>query len=71
VVAQTIENLKRLGHDDMIVWVMEANARGRRFYEGIGGETIADSRQSFEIEGTPIWEIAYGFRPLPVLSVKR
>ena len=70
-VAKVVEGLNRLGHADMILWVMEANARGRRFYDGIGGEAIAGSRQSFEIEGTPIWEIAYGFRPLPDLSAKR
>ena len=29
---------------------------------------IANSRQSFEIDGTTIWEVAYGFRPLPVAS---
>ena len=70
-VAQVVAGLKRLGHSDMILWVMEANARGRRFYDGIGGSVIAGSRQSFEIEGTPIWEIAYGFRPLPDLGAKR
>ena len=71
VVARVVEGLKRLGHGDMILWVMEANARGRRFYDGIGGTPIEGARQSFEIEGTPIWEIAYGFRPLPDLSAKR
>ena len=71
MVARVAEGLKRLGHADMIVWVMEANARGRRFYEGIGGYTIENSRQSFEIEGTAIWEIAYGFRPLPAIDLNR
>ena len=70
-VANVVEGLKRLGHGDMILWVMQANARGRRFYEGIGGAAIEGSRQSFEIEGTPIWEIAYGFRPLPAIAVNR
>ncbi len=68
---QAIEGLKRLGHDDMILWVMEANTRGRRFYDGIGGRVVPGSRQSFAIDGTTIWEIAYGFRPLPDLSAKR
>jgi GNAT superfamily N-acetyltransferase len=71
VVAQVVAGLKRLGHSDMILWVMEANARGRRFYDGIGGTVIAGARQSFEIDGTTIWEIAYGFRPLPDLPLTR
>ena len=55
--------------NDMIVWVMEANERGRRFYEKIlSGALVPGSRQSFEIEGAEIWEIAYGFRPLPSLK---
>jgi ribosomal protein S18 acetylase RimI-like enzyme len=57
------------GLNDMIVWVMEANTRGRRFYEKIlGGAIVEGSRQSFEIAGATIWEIAYGFRPLPLLK---
>jgi len=70
-VREVVAGLKRMGHADMILWVMEANARGRRFYESIGGGVIPDSRQSFEIDSTAIWEIAYGFRPLPDLAVKR
>jgi GNAT superfamily N-acetyltransferase len=70
-VRDVVRGLARLGHDDMIVWVMEANARGRRFYEGIGGAVVHGSRQSFEIDGRAIWEIAYGFRPLPDLAAKR
>jgi len=57
--------LARLGHVNMMLWVMEDNARGRRFYERAGGVVIANSRQSFAIDDHTIWEIAYGFRPLP------
>jgi len=64
-----VRDLATQGLNDMIVWVMEANERGRRFYEKIlGGAVVEGSRQSFEIEGTAIWEIAYGFRPLPLLK---
>jgi GNAT superfamily N-acetyltransferase len=60
--------LKRLGHDDMIVWVMEANTRARKFYEHLKGVVeIEHSRKSFEIAGTTLGEMAYGLRPLPVL----
>lgn len=61
-----VRDLAAQGLNDMIVWVMEANERGRRFYEKIlSGVAVPDSRQSFEIEGAMVWEIAYGFRPLP------
>jgi L-amino acid N-acyltransferase YncA len=61
-----VRDLAAQGLNDMIVWVMEANERGRRFYEKIlGGAVVPGSRQSFDIDGTEIWEIAYGFRPLP------
>ncbi|HEY7976868.1 MAG TPA: GNAT family N-acetyltransferase [Rhizomicrobium sp.] len=61
-----VRDLAAQGLNDMIVWVMEANARGRRFYEKLpGGAVVPDSRKSFDIDGAEIWEIAYGFRPLP------
>lgn len=64
-----VRDLSAQGLNDMIVWVIEANARGRRFYETIlGGVIVEGSRQSFEIAGATIWEIAYGFRPLPLLK---
>jgi ribosomal protein S18 acetylase RimI-like enzyme len=64
-----VRDLAAQGLNDMIVWVMEANERGRRFYKTIlGGMVVPNSRQSFEIENVPIWEIAYGFRPLPLLK---
>ncbi|HXC55592.1 MAG TPA: GNAT family N-acetyltransferase [Rhizomicrobium sp.] len=71
MVAEVARGLARLGHGDMILWVMEANARGRRFYDSVGGAVIAASRRSFDIGGATIWEIAYGFRPLPVAAAKR
>jgi len=70
-VREVVRGLARMGHGDMIVWVMEANSRGRRFYESIGGAIVPASRQSFEIDGRTIWEIAYGFRPLPDPAPKR
>jgi GNAT superfamily N-acetyltransferase len=60
-----ILGLSRLGHSDMMLWVMEDNARGQRFYQQAGGVVVAGSRRSFSIHDTTIWEIAYGFRPLP------
>jgi len=62
---EAMERLKALGHEDMLLWVIENNERARRFYERFGGILIADSRRSFEIDGATIREVAYGFRPLP------
>lgn len=67
LVADAIRGLKELGHSDMILWVMENNARGRNFYESrLGMTQVEGARQSFEIDGRTIWEVAYGLRPLPV-----
>lgn len=64
--------LIRLGHDDMIVWVMEANTRGRNFYEkNLAMALVSGSRQSFEIAGQEIWEVAYGLRPLSLRPANR
>jgi L-amino acid N-acyltransferase YncA len=66
VLRDVTAGLRRLGHNDMIVWVMEANARGRNFYENVLHARLVDgSRQSFAIDGTTIWEVAYSLRPLP------
>lgn len=60
---EAMRGLKDIGHNDMILWVMEQNTRGCRFYEHRLGMTPV-ARQSFEIEGQTIWEVAYGLRPL-------
>ncbi|MGN6517545.1 MAG: GNAT family N-acetyltransferase, partial [Rhizomicrobium sp.] len=69
MIRQVVADLSARNMNDMIVWVMEANERGRRFYEKLlGGSIVPGSRKSFEIDGAEIWEIAYGFRPLPLLK---
>jgi GNAT superfamily N-acetyltransferase len=69
MVKRVVEGLGATGLNDMIVWVMEANERGGRFYEKVlGGSIVPNSRKSFDIAGAEIWEIAYGFRPLPRLK---
>jgi ribosomal protein S18 acetylase RimI-like enzyme len=70
IMLEAMAGLKGLGHDDMMLWVIENNVRARRFYERLGGVQIANSRQSFKLDGTAIWEVAYGFRPLPVGAAK-
>jgi L-amino acid N-acyltransferase YncA len=69
MISQVAEGLAAQGLNDMIVWMMEANERGCRFYEKLpGGRVVPNSRQSFEIDGATIFEIAYGFRPPPLLK---
>ena len=63
--------LARLGHADMVLWVMEQNVRGQRFYQRAGGVVLPDSRRSLSIHEATIWEIAYGFRPLPASPATR
>jgi GNAT superfamily N-acetyltransferase len=52
------------GYDTMIVWVFEANATARRFYERLGGEQIANVSLVMELGGKKLREVAYGFRSL-------
>ena len=52
------------GHDTMIVWVFEANAIARRFYERLGGELIANVSLVTELGDKKLREVAYGFRSL-------
>jgi hypothetical protein len=48
----------------MIVWVFEANAIARRFYERLGGELIANVSLVTELGDKKLREVAYGFRSL-------
>ncbi len=64
MMARVFEGLKRLGHNNMIVWVIEANTRGRKFYERLPGVSeIETSRKSFEIAGTGKSPMACGRFP--------
>ena len=60
-----IKSLVKAGCADMFLWVLEDNVRARRFYAKHGGVEVPNSRQSFTSDGVEIWEVAYGFHPLP------
>jgi hypothetical protein len=49
----------------MFLWVLEANAPARRFYETLGGALVRD--QPIEIGGVIFTEVAYGWPDLDVL----
>lgn len=47
------------GMPSMLLWVFEANAPARRFYERLGGAVVRN--QSIEIGGVALAEVAYGW----------
>lgn len=59
-------HLHRHGHHAASLWVLEANARARRFYEELGGRAVAE-REDVRPEAV-LWEIAYGWSHLGTLS---
>jgi ribosomal protein S18 acetylase RimI-like enzyme len=50
------------GTESMLLWVLEANARARRFYEALGGMVVR--RQPIELGGMTLTEVAYGWANL-------
>lgn len=53
------------GFESMLLWVLTENARGRRFYERLGGVPLR--AQSFTVDGQEVEETAYGWLELPGL----
>lgn len=56
------DRLARLGFDDFLLWVFEANTPARGFYERQGGALIPGARVVTDIDGALLPEVAYGFR---------
>jgi L-amino acid N-acyltransferase YncA len=48
------------GFSPLVLWVIEANTRGRRFYERAGWRPDG-ARQPIDFDGTPVDEIRYRF----------
>jgi ribosomal protein S18 acetylase RimI-like enzyme len=48
------------------LWVLRENQEARRFYEELGGEVVADKKDSLE-GGFAVVEVAYGWRDLGTL----
>ncbi len=58
LMAGAIEDLRRMGYREAVLWVLEANARARAFYESTGWQ--GDSgRQIFSRRGEEAWEVRY------------
>ena len=57
------------GFDSMLVWVLEDNHPGRRFYESLGGTLVG--RKTVTIGGADLVEMSYGWRNIADLLVER
>jgi GNAT superfamily N-acetyltransferase len=55
------EELRRLGHRDAILWVLDDNPRARRFYE-IAGWSADGTARSIRLFGFDIAEVRYAKR---------
>ena len=62
-------HLRRAGHRSAALWVLEKNAKARRFYEALGAHPIA-TRQEVR-PGTVLQEVAYGWDDLSPLLASR
>jgi len=49
----------------MLLWVFDANAQARTFYEGLGGVVVRE--QPIDITGQTLTEVAYGWPDLRAL----
>lgn len=53
------DDLRVRGFAPLVLWVIEANTRGRRFYERAGWRPDG-ARQPIDFDGVPVNEIRYG-----------
>lgn len=60
-----VKRLLASGIQSMLLWVFAENHAARRFYEALGGQYVKSNH--FEISGTRIEEIAYGWTDIHVL----
>jgi GNAT superfamily N-acetyltransferase len=56
------DELRRLGHRDAVLWVLDDNPRARRFYE-IAGWAVDGASREIEIFGFDVAEVRYA-KPL-------
>ena len=51
--------LRAAGFKSMLLWVLSANHRGVKFYEGRGFKRVTGSEKEFELGGRHVEEVAY------------
>lgn len=60
LLGRTVEELRQLGYDHILLWVFEDNHRARRFYEKCGF-ILSNEKQVNEIGGKELSEVMYYF----------
>jgi L-amino acid N-acyltransferase YncA len=58
LLATAVADLRKRGFGPLVLWVIEANARGRHFYERAGWHPDG-ARQPIDFDGVPVDEIRY------------
>ena len=58
LLASAVEDLHERGFAPLVLWVIEGNVRGRRFYERAGWRPDG-GRQPIDFDGVPVDEIRY------------
>lgn len=67
--ARCVDHLSERRRSSFYLWVLRANERGRRFYESLKGEPLADCVRDADFDGVAVPEIAYGWAKLPVIPI--
>jgi GNAT superfamily N-acetyltransferase len=66
LVRAVVAGLKKMGLDDMIIWVLRDNAPARQFYERLGGVYVR--AQAITIGSATLEEVSYGWPSLDALT---
>lgn len=69
LVEATARDLATQSHAAMLAWVLARNPGARRFYERLGAHEL--TAKSFELAGTTLEEVAYGWRDIASLAAPR
>lgn len=56
--AHAVADLQDRGFEPIVVWVFDANASARRFYE-VAGFTSDGARAAIDLDGVPVDEVRY------------
>ncbi|HEX5147693.1 MAG TPA: GNAT family N-acetyltransferase [Candidatus Limnocylindrales bacterium] len=62
LLARAVDDLRERRFAPLILWVLEANLRGRRFYERAGWHPDG-ARKAIDFDGVPVDEIRYRLDP--------
>lgn len=66
LVHAVVDGLRKMGLDDMIIWVLRDNAPARKFYEKLGGRYVR--AQFITIGSATLQEVSYAWPTLDALT---